>query len=106
MIVNLLLMVLIDLPIIKFTCQHHVSGYVPSSMTSGFLFYQLLLQNFDDCTLFFSFFFVQHEKQTLSYIHTKFEGNKNNFGGTHFLAPTLKTTLASEVDAPVITWYD
>ena len=52
------------------------------------------------------FFFLQHEKQTLSYIHTKFEGNKNNFGGTHFLAPTLKTTLASEVDAPVITWYD
>ena len=28
MIVNLLMMVLIDLPIIKFTCQHHVSGYV------------------------------------------------------------------------------
>ena len=26
--VNLLMMVLIDLPIIKFTCQHHVSGYV------------------------------------------------------------------------------
>ena len=28
MIVNLLMMVLIDLPIIKFTCQHHISGYV------------------------------------------------------------------------------
>ena len=28
MIVNLLMMVLIDLPIIKFTCQHHVSGSV------------------------------------------------------------------------------
>ena len=28
MIVNLLLMVLINLPIIKFTCQHHVSGDV------------------------------------------------------------------------------
>ena len=27
-IVNLLMMVLTDLPIIKFTCQHHVSGYV------------------------------------------------------------------------------
>ena len=27
-------------------------------------------------------------------------------GGTRFFAPTLKTTLASEVDAPVITWYD
>ena len=28
MIVNLLMMVLIDLTIIKFTCQHDVSGYV------------------------------------------------------------------------------
>ena len=28
MIVNLLMMVLIDLPIIKFTCKYHVSGYV------------------------------------------------------------------------------
>ena len=28
MIVNLLMMVLIDLPIIKFTCQHHIDGYV------------------------------------------------------------------------------
>ena len=28
MIVNLLMMVLINLPIIKFTCQYHVNGYV------------------------------------------------------------------------------
>ena len=28
MTVNLLMMVLVDLLIIKFTCQHHVSGYV------------------------------------------------------------------------------
>ena len=28
MIVNLLMRVLIDLSIIKFTCQHHVSGYI------------------------------------------------------------------------------
>ena len=27
MIVNLLMIVLIDLPIIKFTCHHHISGY-------------------------------------------------------------------------------
>ena len=28
MIVNVLMMVLIDLLIIKFTCKYHVSGYV------------------------------------------------------------------------------
>ena len=65
-------------------------------------------------TVHFFFFILQHDKQTLSYIHTKFEGNKNYsfflqfvlWGHPGFFAPTLKTTLASEVDVPVITWSD
>ena len=36
--VNLLMMVLIDLPIIKLTCQHHVSGYVCRVWHLGFFF--------------------------------------------------------------------
>ena len=46
------------------------------------------------------FFVVRHEKQTLSYIHTIFEGDKHNSflfsnifcGNTRFSAPTLKIT--------------
>ena len=38
MIVNLLMMVLINLPIIKFACQHHSSGYVLPCMTSAVFF--------------------------------------------------------------------
>ena len=52
------------------------------------------------------FFVLKHEKQTLSYSHTKFEGDKNFFfvsfgggggvfgGSTCFSAPTLKITWA------------
>ena len=55
------------------------------------------------------FFILQHEKQILSYIHITFESNENNrffflqfvLWGHQFFAPTLKTTLASEVDVPV-----
>ena len=60
------------------------------------------------------FLVLTHEKQTLGYIHTKFEGDKNNkfffffsslfCGGTSF-SPTLKIAWAWEVDAPVITRY-
>ena len=60
------------------------------------------------------FFVLKREKQILSYIHTKFEGDKkkcfffsNLFcGSTRFSAPTLKITWAWEVDAPEITWYE
>ena len=58
-IVNLLMMVLINLPIIKFICQHHVSGYVLSCMTCCFFFLVLIeiisiakLKTFDHCALF------------------------------------------------------
>ena len=48
------------------------------------------------------FFVLQHEKQTLSYIHTKFEDDKYNriffsnlfCGSTCFSAPTLKIIWA------------
>ena len=61
------------------------------------------------------FFVLKHEKQTLSYVNTKFEGDRNTScfffsylfcGSTRFSAPTLKITWAWEVDAPEITWYE
>ena len=60
------------------------------------------------------FLILQHDKQTLSYTFTqnlKVIKTTDFFSnlfcrGTCFFSPTLKTTLASEVDAPVITWYD
>ena len=81
MIVKLLLMVLIDLPIIKFTCQHHVSGYVCCVWHLGWVFFSpidwnnLYSKTTDHCTLFFV---LKHEKQELSYNHIKFEGDKSN----------------------------
>ena len=114
MIVNLLMMVLIDLLIIKFICQHHVSGYVCCVWHLVF-FHPLLIEIIFVAKLLIivHFFVLSHEKQTLSYIHTKFEGDKNKFfcsnlfcGRTCFSAPTLKITWAWEVDAPEITWYD
>ena len=48
------------------------------------------------------FFVWKCEKQTLSYIHTKLEGDIN----TCFFCPTLKITWSWEVDAPEITWYE
>ena len=114
MIVNLLMMVLIDLPIIKFTCQHHVSGYV--CRVWQLIFFLLLIEIISIAKLLiivYFFFVLKHEKQTLSYIHTKFEGVKNEFfffclfcGSTGFSDPTLKITWAWEVDAPVITLYE
>ena len=78
MIVNLLMMVLIDLHIIKFTCQHHVSGYV--CRVWQWVFFLLLIEIISIAKFFIivHFFVLKHEKQTLSYIHTKFEGDKNN----------------------------
>ena len=78
-IVNLLLMVLINLLIIKFTCQHHVSDYVCLVDICLFFifFYQLIEISFIAKLLIMVHFFVlKYEKQTLSYIHTKFEGVK------------------------------
>ena len=80
MIVNLLMMILIDLPIVKFTCPHHVSGYVRRVWHLFLVFFSIDWNNFycktlDHCTLFLV---LKHEKQTLSYIHTKFEGHRNN----------------------------
>ena len=76
MIVNLFMMVLIDLPIIKFTCQHHVSGYVRHVLH---LFFLLLIEIISIAKLLIivHFFVLKHEKQRLRYIHTKFESDKN-----------------------------
>ena len=60
----------------------------------------------------YTFFVLKHEKQTLSYFHTKFEGDKNNnfffsnlfCGSTRFSARTLKITWTWEVDTPVMNW--
>ena len=83
-------------------------------MTSGFHFL-LLIETISNAKFLFivHFFVLKHEKQILSYIHTKFEGHKNTFfffnlfcGGTRFFPLTLKMTWAWEVDAPVITWNE
>ena len=63
--------------------------------------------------IFVHFFVWKHEKQTLSYIHTKFEGDKNNrffflkfiLWEHPFFCPNTEITLVWEVDAPEITWY-
>ena len=45
------------------------------------------------------FFVLKHEKQTLSYIHTKFEGNKNDslqvilWGHPFFFSPNTENDL-------------
>ena len=81
----------------------------------GFFFFLLLIEIISIAKLLIivHFFVLNHEKQTFSYIYTKSERNKNNrfffqfiLWGTWFFAPTLKITWASEVDAPVITWYE
>ena len=60
-IVNLLMMVLIDLSIIKFTCQQYVSGYVCCVwhlrcyfFWSPFDWNNIYCKTFDHCTLFLS----------------------------------------------------
>ena len=83
-------------------------------MTSGGFFFLLLIEIISIAKLLIivHFFVLKCEKQTLSYIHTKFEGDKNIFfsklfcEGTTSSAPTLKITWTWEVDAPVITWYE
>ena len=79
MIVNLLKMVLIDLPIIKFTCQHHVSGYVCLVWHLGFFLLLIEIISVAKLLIIVYFFVLKHEKQTLSYIHTKLEGDKTIF---------------------------
>ena len=76
MIMNLLMMVLINLPIIKFTCQHHISGYVCRVWHLFFFFFLLLIEIISVAKLWITvhFFVLKHEKQTLRYIHTKFVG--------------------------------
>ena len=88
--------VLIDLSMIKFTCQHHVSGYVCCVWHLGWFLFtfwlkQFLLQNFWSS---YTFFILKHEKQTLCYIHTKFEGDKHN----NFLSPIY--FVGASVSAP------
>ena len=64
-----------------------------------FLFFLLLIEILSIAKLLIivHFFVLKHEKETLSYIHTKFEGGKNNIffsslfcGSTRFSTSTLK----------------
>ena len=66
MIVNLLMMVLIDLPIIKFTCQHHASGYVCCVWHLFFFFSLLLIEIIFIAKLLIivNFLVLKHETQT------------------------------------------
>ena len=73
MIVNLPMVVLIDSPIIKFTCQHHVSAmlivYGICFCFLGFFFLLLIeIISFAKLWIIVHFFVFKHEKQTLSYI--------------------------------------
>ena len=74
MIVNLLMMVLIYLPI----CQHHVSGYVCHVWHLRF-FFLLLIEIISIAKLLIIVHFLdwKYEEKTLSYVHTKFEGDRN-----------------------------
>ena len=80
----------------------------------GFFFLLLIEIIFIAKLLIIVHFLVwNYEKQTLSCIHTKFEGDRNTCffsnlfcWSTRFSAPTLKITWAWEVDAPEITWYE
>ena len=102
--VNLLMMVLIDLPIIKFTCQRQ---WLCSSCMTSFFFFLLLIEiiYIAKFWIIVCFFVLKHEKQTLSYIHTKFESDRDDryffsnlfCGSTRFSAPTLKIAWAWEV---------
>ena len=76
MIVNLLMMVLIYLPI----CQHHVSGYVCHVWhLRGFFLLLIEIISIAKLLIIVHFLVWKYEKQTLSYIHTKFEGDRNTF---------------------------
>ena len=84
-------------------------------MTSAVFFSPIDWNNFYCKSLDHSTLFVwKYEKQTLSYVHTKFGGDRNTCffsynlfcWSTRFSAPTLKITWAWEVDAPEITWYE
>ena len=89
-----------------------------SCMTSVFLlvFFSYWLKKFllQNLIIVHFFFVLENEKQTLSYVNRKFEGDRNTSfffsnlfcGSTRFSAPTLKITWAWEVDAPEITWYE
>ena len=89
MIVNLLMMVFINLPI-KFTCQHHVSGYVCHVWRLDFFFLLLIeILSIAKLLIIVHFFVLKHEKQTLCYIHTKSEGDKNILFCFLFLQFTL-----------------
>ena len=69
MIVNLPMMVLIDLPIIKFTCQHHVSGYV-HHVWHVCLFFLLLTKIISIAKLWIivHFLVLKHEKHLATFI--------------------------------------
>ena len=83
-------------------------------MMSGFFLLLIEIISIPKFFIIVHFFVLNHEKQTLSYIQTKFEGDKKNkFFFFQFLlwehpfsATTLKITWAREVDVPKITWYE
>ena len=77
MIMNLPMMVQIYLPIIKFTCQQYVSGYVCRVWHLGFFLLLIEIISIAKLLIIVHFFVLKHVKQTLSYVNTKFEGDRN-----------------------------
>ena len=74
-----------------------------SCMTSGFFLLLIEIISIAKLLIIVHVFVRKHEKQTLSYIHTKFEGDRNTrgffffnlfCGSTRFAAQTLKITWA------------
>ena len=71
-------------------------------MTSVFFFLLLIeIISIAKLLIIVHFFVLKHEKQTLTYIHTKFEGDKSKFFFLHlfcrctcFSAPTMRITWA------------
>ena len=57
----------------------HVSGYVCHAWHLFFFLLLIEIISIKKLLIIAHFFVLKHEKQTLSYIHTKFEGDKNKF---------------------------
>ena len=81
-----------------------------SCMTSGVVFFLLLIEIISIAKLLIivHFFVLKHKKQTLSYIHTKFEGDKDTscfspiyFVGAHVFLPQHRKLLGPEKLMPL-----
>ena len=69
-----------------------VAMFVMYDIWCGFFFLLIEIISKAKLLIIVHVFVLKHDKQTLSYIHTKFEGNKNNsfFSPNYFVgAPTF-----------------